>query len=385
MNSRSARWRGRSVAAIARAAASIGYSTRRQLAVQAARSTSSQAARGSPSRGWPTLPGLSSHSPAAMSCSVPAGAGSPLSRPSARTKLSATWVWPIAPIRGEYDVIGFEMFECRSIFKGDWKLLFMAPPYGNNEWSLFNLREDPRELVDLKDREPAKFAELKAEWDAYAAAVGYIEAGEIKQLDEMSPEDFFQYIGLDQADAPGTNVGEKLSAMSDSIDRISAANASLLKGEIPADVASAVRRAASESSIVGGIFGSSARNLSARDLGKTSVDIKQQGISNESALLQSRNELAASYEAIRQYNLTRNTALANLSLESRKLNLSAIEQERMRIATNIDANIKILGYIAEMAIQQQNIAASAAANEINPSNIISSLDRMMAEFNEQLS
>lgn len=202
---------------------------------------------------------------------------------------------------------------------------------------------------------------------------------------DYSDKDGFQYIGLDQADAPGTNVGEKLSAMSDSIDRISAANASLLKGEIPADVASAVRRAASESSIAGGIFGSSARNLSARDLGKTSVDIKQQGISNESALLQSRNELAASYEAIRQYNLTRNTALANLSLESRKLNLSAIEQERMRIATNIDANIKILGYIAEMAIQQQNIAASAAANEINPSNIISALDRMMAEFNEQLS
>lgn len=103
----------------------------------------------------------------------------------------------IAPIRGEYDVIGFEMFECRSIFKGDWKLLFMAPPYGENEWSLFNLREDPRELVDLKDREPTKFAELKAEWDAYAAAVGYIEAGEIKQLDEMPPEDFFQYTGLD--------------------------------------------------------------------------------------------------------------------------------------------------------------------------------------------
>src|SRR5690606_12820761 len=96
-----------------------------------------------------------------------------------------------------YDVIGFEMFECRSIFKGDWKLLFMAPPYGYNEWSLFNLREDPRELEDLKEREPAKFAELKAEWEAYAAAVGYIEAGEIKQLDEMSPEDFFQYIGLD--------------------------------------------------------------------------------------------------------------------------------------------------------------------------------------------
>lgn len=103
----------------------------------------------------------------------------------------------IAPIRGEFDVIGFEMFECRSIFKGAWKLLFMAPPYGRNEWSLFNLREDPRERIDLKEQEPEKFAELKAEWDAYAAAVGYIEAGEIKQLAGMPPEEFFRYTGLE--------------------------------------------------------------------------------------------------------------------------------------------------------------------------------------------
>lgn len=100
------------------------------------------------------------------------------------------------PVRGAFDVIGFEMFECRAIFKGDWKLLFMPPPYGENEWSLFNLRGDPRELDDLKDREPGKFEEMRAEWDAYAAAVGYIKAGPTKQLDKMSPEEFFQFAGL---------------------------------------------------------------------------------------------------------------------------------------------------------------------------------------------
>ncbi len=39
---------------------STGYSSRRNVATPASRSTSSQAARGSPSRGWPTEPGLSS-------------------------------------------------------------------------------------------------------------------------------------------------------------------------------------------------------------------------------------------------------------------------------------------------------------------------------------
>lgn len=102
----------------------------------------------------------------------------------------------LAPIRGPFDVLGFEMLECRAIIKGDWKLLFMAPPYGDNDWQLFNLREDPRELENLADLEPAKFAELKADWDSYAAAVGYIEAGEIKQLAHMSPEEFYRFNGL---------------------------------------------------------------------------------------------------------------------------------------------------------------------------------------------
>ena len=41
----------------------MSYSARRHSAVQAFVSSTSQAARGSPSRGWPVEPGLSSHSP----------------------------------------------------------------------------------------------------------------------------------------------------------------------------------------------------------------------------------------------------------------------------------------------------------------------------------
>ncbi len=85
------------------------------------------------------------------------------------------------------------MMECRAIIKGDWKLLFMAPPYGKNDWHLFNLRHDPREMNNLADKEPAKFTELKAEWQAYAASVGYIEADETRQLERMAPEEFFQF------------------------------------------------------------------------------------------------------------------------------------------------------------------------------------------------
>lgn len=101
-----------------------------------------------------------------------------------------------APVRSPDDALGFEMMECRAVIKGDWKLVFVAPPYGENDWHLYNLRDDPRELSDRAGGEPEKFEEMKREWDAYASSVGYIEAGEIKQLEGMSPEDFFKYEGL---------------------------------------------------------------------------------------------------------------------------------------------------------------------------------------------
>ena len=54
--SRSPRLRGNPASSIALAASSIGYSTRFQRADHVSVSSSSHAARGSPSRGWPTLP-----------------------------------------------------------------------------------------------------------------------------------------------------------------------------------------------------------------------------------------------------------------------------------------------------------------------------------------
>ena len=101
------------------------------------------------------------------------------------------------PVRGPSEPVGFEMMECRALMKGDWKVIFMAPPYGQNEWRLCSLRDDPRELDDRADA-PERFAEMKAEWEAYARSVGYIEAGDVKQLEtSMPPEQFFQFTGLE--------------------------------------------------------------------------------------------------------------------------------------------------------------------------------------------
>ena len=93
--SRAASADGRPRSRISACVCSIGYGDSPEVARAASVSISSQAARGSPSRGWPTEPGLSSQRPRRGRRSVPAGASAArraLRRPSASA--SATWLWP---------------------------------------------------------------------------------------------------------------------------------------------------------------------------------------------------------------------------------------------------------------------------------------------------
>lgn len=101
------------------------------------------------------------------------------------------------PIRGHYDALGFEMIECKAVIKGVWKIVFMARPYGNNEWHLHNLQSDPQEHINIAGDHPDKLSELLCEWEAYAKAVGYIEASGDPALAHMSAEEFFDRYGVE--------------------------------------------------------------------------------------------------------------------------------------------------------------------------------------------
>jgi len=191
-------------------------------------------------------------------------------------------------------------------------------------------------------------------------------------------------IPFDQAGIPTGPLGDSVSALSKSIEQLSEANASMLRGEIPADVSASVRRAASETSVAGGVFGSAGRALSARDLGKTSYEIKKQGLAVQTAVVEARSGLSEIYEKVREYDLSRNMALTDLSYKARELNLSAIEQERQRVATNIQANVNILRMLADLKIAQQEVSVTAASQEIDPANIMASFDSMIAALNDKL-
>lgn len=98
------------------------------------------------------------------------------------------------PVRNAFAVLGFEIGECKAVLKGDWKLIFMPPPYGKgDEWHLYNLKEDIKEQNNLADQFPEKFNELKADWEAYALSVGYIKSNGKRALAKLGFEEFYRF------------------------------------------------------------------------------------------------------------------------------------------------------------------------------------------------
>ncbi|MBD2181608.1 arylsulfatase [Aerosakkonema funiforme] len=81
-----------------------------------------------------------------------------------------------ARIYGENDAIGFELFGDgnRALFMGDWKVLRVNKPRGDNQWKLFNIAQDPRELVDLGKQYPDKLNKMISLYEQYEKDKGVV-------------------------------------------------------------------------------------------------------------------------------------------------------------------------------------------------------------------
>jgi arylsulfatase A-like enzyme len=73
------------------------------------------------------------------------------------------------------DRVGYELFGMKAFFDGDWKILWMPPPFGTGDWQLYKLREDPGELVDLSDQHPERLVEMIAQWEQYKEDNGVLD------------------------------------------------------------------------------------------------------------------------------------------------------------------------------------------------------------------
>ena len=70
--------------------------------------------------------------------------------------------------------IGYELHGRRAYFKDEWKIINLSAPYGNGDWQLYNLNDDPTEINDLSSEYSEKRIELIADWDEYSESVGLI-------------------------------------------------------------------------------------------------------------------------------------------------------------------------------------------------------------------
>jgi arylsulfatase A-like enzyme len=67
----------------------------------------------------------------------------------------------------EASQVGYEIFGLKAYFVGDWKILWLPKPFGPGEWQLFNLKQDPAEMIDLGKQHPEKLKDMIALWEQY--------------------------------------------------------------------------------------------------------------------------------------------------------------------------------------------------------------------------
>lgn len=79
-------------------------------------------------------------------------------------------------IYGPEEFLGGEMGEGKWMRQGSYKAVLVPPPYGDSEWRLFDVKNDPGESNDLAGEMPEMLKTLIAAWNIYATEVGVVPA-----------------------------------------------------------------------------------------------------------------------------------------------------------------------------------------------------------------
>ena len=70
-------------------------------------------------------------------------------------------------VHGDAYRMGWESFGKHAVRVGNWKLLRLPEPYGDNRWELFDLENDPAETRNLATTESARLAWMIEQWERY--------------------------------------------------------------------------------------------------------------------------------------------------------------------------------------------------------------------------
>jgi arylsulfatase len=70
--------------------------------------------------------------------------------------------------------VSWEMLGFRAVRKGDFKLVWLPKPFGNDDWQLYDLAIDPAEMNDLSKNQPKLRKEMMGIWKQYSKDVGVV-------------------------------------------------------------------------------------------------------------------------------------------------------------------------------------------------------------------
>lgn len=76
----------------------------------------------------------------------------------------------------EADVVAGEMNGGKWVLRGDFKAAAVAPPFGDGQWRLYDISQDPGETHDLSAERAGLLEELIAAWERYTEEVGVVTA-----------------------------------------------------------------------------------------------------------------------------------------------------------------------------------------------------------------
>jgi arylsulfatase len=68
----------------------------------------------------------------------------------------------------------WEAFGFRAVRMGDFKLLWLPEPFGNEDWQLYDLSKDPGEMNDLSKQFPEIRENMIEIWNQYAIETGVV-------------------------------------------------------------------------------------------------------------------------------------------------------------------------------------------------------------------
>ena len=166
---------------------------------------------------------------------------------------------------------------------------------------------------------------------------------------------------------------------------LAAKNESWMRGEVPADVQERLRENAALSARAGGLSGSqAARNLQARDLGLTSMQIQESGMQRAAGISELQKGLAGIREQRAQYlaSLQENSRQfgANLADQVMRTQLAHRELMLKQDAFNAAQNLKLVELITQSSLGFMQLQVSAANNDIDFGGSVSTFEALQAKM-----